>query len=513
MSLKSKTTIMSIPKQPRQLMINLMYIVLTALLALNVSAEILQAFFSIDRSLGESSQVVQHSNEQMMEAIRQEAAAYPQFTIYLRKAEELQRQTQAFRQSLDSLRAGIVEEAGGLGPDGQPVRKMDKDIPTRILVNEGQGEALERRVRELREQLLSLVEEEQQRRLLATSIPLNIPEVPETSDKKGWAQYTFQQMPVAAVLPILRKFENDVEVAESAILNYFLSQMGTSLVLDAYVPVIASEKNYVISGEEFRSEIFLAAYSTTADNIRVSVDGRPVAVEEGKALFSTRASGLGERTHRLLIELEDPLKDTVQRFEKTFSYLVGERSVAVSADKMNVLYVGVENPLTISAAGVPSSQVRVQAEGTALSHLGGSRYMAKPGQPGEARITVSGGGMPPSTFHYRVKRIPDPAMELGRKRGGRIEAATFRAQLGIIPVLENFDFEARCNVISFELVRVPKGGDIQVARNNGGRFESEAQRIVRNAAPGDVYYFNEIKVKCPGDTYSRELNGMIFTII
>ncbi len=504
---------MSIPKQPRQLMINLMYIVLTALLALNVSAEILQAFFSIDKSLDESSQVVQHSNEQMMEAIRQEAAAYPQFTAYLQKAEELQRRALSFRQNLEALRSAIVEAAGGLGPDGQPVRKMDKDIPTRILVNDGQGAALEQEVRQLREQLLSLVEDEQQRRLLAASIPLNIPDVPEASDKKDWAQYTFQQMPVAAVLPILRKFENDVEVAESAILNYFLSQMGTSLVLDAYVPVIAAEKSYIISGEEFRSEILLAAYSTTADNIRVSVDGRPVPVENGKAVFNTRPSGLGERTHRLLIELEDPLKDTVQRFEKTFSYLVGERSVAVSADKMNVLYAGVENPITISAAGVPSSQVRVQAEGTALSPLGGSRYMAKPDRPGDARITVSGGGLPPTAFHYRIKRVPDPVMELGRKRGGRIEAATFRAQLGIIPVLENFDFDARCTIISFELVRVPKGGDIQVARNNGGRFEAEAQRLVRNAAAGDVYYFNEIKVKCPGDTYSRELNGMIFNII
>lgn len=503
---------MSIPKEPRQLLINLMYIVLTALLALNVSAEILQAFFSIDRSLGDSSQAVQHSNEQMLEAIRQEAEAYPQFAPYLDKAGKLRELTTALQGSLQQLRSELIEAAGGLGADGQPLRKIDKDIPTRLLVNEGRGDALQENLRLTRQHILDLVDDEAQRQLLAASIPLKIPEAPQGADHKNWAMHTFQQMPVAAVLPILRKFENDIEVSEGAVLNYFLSQTGGEIVLDAYEPVISAEQSYVIRGETFRSEIFLGAYSSTADNIRVMVDGQPLKVEQGKAIFTTRPTRAGSQQHTAEIELKDPVSGAVQRFEKTFSFEAGDRSVAVSADKMNVLYAGLDNPITISAAGVPSGQVRVNAEGAALSHLGGSRYMAHPDRPGTARITVSGGGLAPTTFDYRIKKVPDPVIELGGKRGGRMEAATFRAQLGIIPVLEGFDFDARCAVASFELVRVPRGGDIQVANNNGGRYEAEAQRIVRNATRGDVYYFNEVRVKCPGDSHSREINGMIFNI-
>lgn len=493
-------------------MVNLMYIVLTALLALNVSAEIVQAFFSLDKSLGESSQLVLSSNEQMIKAINEEAEAYSQYAPYREKAAQLHEMARGLQEGLQMLRARIVEEAGGLDEAGQPVRKLDKDIPTRILVYEGQGDSLQAQVESVRSQMLSLVEDPSARRMLETSMPLYIPNVPASSDKPSWAAYTFQQMPVAAVLPIIRKFENDVEVAEASILNHFLGKMNAQIVMDAYEPVIAAEKSYVIRGESFASEIFLAAYSSTADNIRVKVDGTTLPVEGGKAVFRTTASRLGERQHKAIIELEDPLTGEVQRFEKSFAYQVGERSVAVAADKMNVLYVGVKNPLTISAAGVPSAEIQVRASGIELEHLGGSSYMAQPRQAGTSAITVSGGGLPPTIFNYRVKKIPDPVMELGKKRSGSMPAGTFRAQLGLIPVLENFDFEARCNVVSCEVVRVPKNDDVQVAQSTGNRFSGEAQRLIGRAQPGDVYYFNEIKVKCPGDGHSRNLNGLIFNI-
>ena len=508
----TKIIAMSIPKEPRQLMINLMYIVLTALLALNISAEIVQAFFSIDKSLGESSQLVLHSNEQMITAINKEADAYAQFLPYKTKASQIHGLARSLQNKLQTLRQSIIEEAGGLDELGQPVRKLDKDIPTRVLVNNGLGDTLALQIEATRQQMLSLIDEPDAKRMLSSSIPLIIPEVPADSDKASWAAYTFLQMPVAAVLPIIRKFENDVEVAEAAILNYFLSKMNAKVVMDAYEPVIAAEKSYIIKGEAFKSEIFLAAYSSTTDNIRVMVDGRRLPVENGKAIFNRATSGVGERTHKAIIELEDPLTGEVESFEKHFAYQVGERSVAVAADKMNVLYIGVDNPITISAAGVPTSELRVQANGVDLQHISGSQYLAKPRRAGDAVITVSGGGLLPSSFEFRVKRIPDPSMELGRKKSGRMPAATFRAQLGLIADLKNFEFNARCNVASCEIVRVPKGGDVQIVRNQGNRFSSEAKALIDKARAGDIYYFNEIKVKCPGDTHTREMNGLIFNI-
>lgn len=180
---------------------------------------------------------------------------------------------------------------------------------------------------------------------------------------------------------------------------------------------------------------------------------------------------------------------------------------------MNVLYAGVDNPITISAAGIPSATMKVKASGTELQHRGGSAYIAQPRQPGKAVITVSGAGLAPVDFEYRVKKIPDPLLELAQKRGGTLPAATFRVQQGIIPVLENFDFQARCEITGFELVRKPAQADIAVARNAGARFTGPARRLIDAAERGDTYYFNEVKVRCPGDTGpARELNSLIFKI-
>ncbi len=494
-------------------MVNLMYIVLTALLALNVSAEILQAFFSMDKSLGESNRLVDGSNRQLANAISHQAEAYAQFEPYKEKAAQAQAIAKEFFDFVGQMKDELVEAAGGAGEDGQPVRKADKDITTRLLVNEGGGEILKNKVLETREKLLSLVDEPAARQSIGDNIPLKINEIPPGSDKKTWAQFTFQQMPVAAVLPTLTKFQNDVKVAETAILNHFAGKMDIATVKpDKFAPVISSDKSYVIRGEEFRGEIFLAAYSSTADNISVSVDGRPLPVQDGKAVFVANPSAIGTRQHEMTIQLTNPLTGQTETYRKQFTYEVGDRSVTVSADKMNVMYVGVENPISVAAAGVPSGQVKVSAEGVSLAPAGNGRFTATPQKIGKATITVSGGGLKPTTFEYRVKRIPDPVMVMSNHRGGQISVAEFKVQQGIYPLLEGFDFDAKCDVQDYLIVRVRKGDAAEV-RNNTGRFGSEARRLIDSAQRGDVFYFDNIKVKCPGDAAPRNLGGMIFTLI
>jgi gliding motility-associated protein GldM len=174
---------MSIPKEPRQLMINLMYIVLTAILALNVSAEILNAFHTIDESMEDSSQVVNRSNQQIFQAIKTQAEAYSRFEPYREKATTVMSLSGAFYEYVENLKNIIVEEAGGLDEEGQAVRKTDKDIPTRILVNEGKGSELQQQVLEVRNELLSLLDAEE-RKVMEAAIPLHIREMPKKTDKK-----------------------------------------------------------------------------------------------------------------------------------------------------------------------------------------------------------------------------------------------------------------------------------------------------------------------------------------
>ena len=216
------------------------------------------------------------------------------------------------------------------------------------------------------------------------------------------------------------------------------------------------------------------------------------------------------KKHQLEIELENPITGEVERFQKEFSYEVGERSVTVSADKMNVLYVGIDNPLSISAAGV-RGELNVSADGINLRKDGG-RYIAKPKRKGIATFNVSGKDLATTSFKFRVKRIPDPVIKLGNKPGGNIRAAEFKVQQGLIPVLEGFDFDAKCQVQSFEVARVPKSDDVQASRNTGGRFKGEAKRIVERAKRSDTYYFDKVKVRCPGDEVGRNINGLIFHI-
>lgn len=494
-------------------MINLMYLVLTAMLALNVSAEILNAFISLDRGLQESSQIVQLSNDQLSLAIEQQADAYSQFEPYREKTREVNELVKNLSLYLGGVRDTLIEAAGGRDEHGMPKKKKNKEIATRMMVKEGRGDLLKEQVLAVRAALLATVEDAGERAALEEAIPLRIAELPADSEEKDWSTFTFNQMPVVSVLPLLTKWQNDARIAQTVLLNHFLKKTEVNTIKpDAFIPVVAAEKSYVIRGEPYKSEIFLAAYSSTADNIKMWVDDRPVVVRNGKAEFNTSTGTIGAKQHRMRVELTDPVTGEVKRFDKTFGYEVGERSVTVAAEKMNVFYVGVENPLAISAAGVPSGQIKVTASGTELEKKSNGKYVAIPSKVGEATITVSGPGLNPTTFPYRVKRIPDPIPALGNLRGGDVPSGTFRAQQGLIPILEQFDFNARCSVISYEMARKPRSGDVALATNQGARYEAATRRLVDQADHGDTYYIDRIKVKCPGDISTRELSGMIFRI-
>lgn len=504
---------MSIPKEPRQIMINLMYIVLTAMLALNVSAEILNAFLSMDNSIKESNATINRSNDRLMKAIDKQAEAYAQYEPYREKGEAVRKISEAFAVYVAALKEDLIQQSGGLDENGLPKGIKNKDVTTRLMVEEGKGDELEEKIKKAREALLAMIEEENSREQLAENIPLKVNDIPANSDKESWAQFTFQQMPVAAVLPLLAKLQNDVKVAETSILNHFFDKINIAdFKPDAFLPVISANTGYVTLGEEFNAELFLSAYSTTADNISISVDGRSIPVRNGKAIFKHRPGRIGGKEHKMVVRFTDPLSGEEKRFTKTFAYEVGEKSVTASADKMNVFYIGVDNPLSISAAGVPSGQVVVSADGADLVKESNGHYMVKPTKTGKTKIRVSGGGLDPVVLEYRVKKIPDPVTLLGNRRGGGISAAEFRVHPGIRPKLENFDFDANCRIIGFELARVRKGKDVMIERNQGGAYVGQVKRMVESARSGDTYYFDKIKVKCPGDGNSRTLNGMIFNI-
>ncbi len=513
---------MSIPKEPRQLMINLMYLVLTALLALNVSAEVMNAFFTIDKGINNSNDIVENTNSAILNSIQKQASAYDseENQAYLVKAKEVKQVTDDFVRYVEDLKKSLFEAAGGPSEKDpeKPKRIKDKDVTTRLLVGlenqPGKGYELMEEVTSTREELLSLVDNDP---AVMPNFTLGIDEeAVAKSDKDDWVLYNFQQMPVAAVFPILTKLQNDAKSSSNTILNHLLGKVSGAdeVKFDAFEPVISARKGYVIRGEKYTADVFLSAYSTTAgENTKIYVGGSALPMESGKGTYEVSTNSIGTKTYNVKIEVTNPLTGETKSYEKEFEYEVGERSVTVSAEKMNVFYIGVDNPVAVSAAGVSSNDLNVSLNGGggSIKKVGNGNYMVNVSQPGEVRVNVSGGGMSDSKV-FRVKRIPDPVARLGKLEDGAVGNGEFKAQGGLIAWLDNFDFDARCDIAGFELVYVPKRQDPVPVINQGARFNDRAQQLVRRATPGDTYYLNNVRAKCPGDVASRKINSLVFRI-
>ena len=512
---------MSIPKEPRQLMINLMYLVLTALLALNISAEVMNAFFTLNTGIQNSNNIVENTNQTILNNIQKQADAYKsdENDAFLAAAEEAKQVSDDFVKYIEDIKTELFEAAGGPSDKdpSKPKRIKDKDVTTRMFIGlenqPGKGFEIEQKIRDTREQLAKLVEGESS---VISSMPLEIDdEQVQKSDKANWTEFNFKQMPVAAVFPILTKFQNDAKASQTTILNYLLGKVaGEDIKFDAFQPVISASKGYVIRGEKYEAEVFLSAYSTTAgDNTKISVNGSNLPVEEGKATYTASTSSIGTKKYRVKIDVENPLTQEINTYEKEFEYEVGERSVAVSADKMNVFYIGVDNPISVSAAGISSNELKVSVNGAggAIKKTGSNNFTVTVKQPGEARINVSGGGMRDSKV-FRVKRIPDPVARLSKSSGGAMGNGEFKAQGGVGAFLDNFDFEATCRVQGFNLVYVAKRQDPVESVNSGPRYNDKSKRLVARAKPGDIFYFDNVKAKCPGDVAGRKINSMVFKI-
>jgi gliding motility-associated protein GldM len=512
-------------------MINIMYLVLTALLALNVSAEIFNAFKMVDKGLKESNAALDQQITAVRESVKEGAKKKADYAKYSERISPLGEITKGLTTYIDDLVNQLIDESGnnnGTVDEGDYVvkgskrdlkGKKNKDVTTRRLINEGIGEELKQKILDAQKAYLALVDTADQGSM-ASKIALKIDDESwkASKDKNSWAEFNFKQMPLQACLPIFTKFKNDAKSTEASILNYYNDIVGgKDVVLDKFQVFSSPKKAYVIKGETYETEISLGASASAESNtgVSIAVGGRNLDVtEEGSAKWSARAESVGVKQYTATVNVTNPVTGEVQTFSKTFEYEVGERSCNVSAEKMNVFYIGVDNPVAVSAAGVSSNDLKVSATGGGINmtKTSGGKYNVTVKTPGEAKITVSGGGLTPTVFDFRVKRIPDPIAKLSKERGGSIASGVFRAQAGVIAELENFDFDAKCNIMGFQLVRIAKRQDPEIAINRGGRFDADAANLMTKAKPGDKYFFENVKAKCPGDAAGRSINDMIFNI-
>jgi gliding motility-associated protein GldM len=513
---------MSLPKEPRQKMINMMYLVLTALLALNVSAEILNAFKTVNTSINNSNQSIKEKNDltyKSLDAKLHDPQTMENAKIWAPKADEAKKLSSDLYDYIESLKTRLKDESGKITEYGQETfNGANLDAATRLMDNKGEGKKLYEGLRLYKNQMLSILKPEEfsgntllqedvrkAKQDFTTQLPLDL-HVPKsqtgnaaTGDSaKDWTTNYFHMTPSIAALTILSKFQNDVRNSEAQMVDYFHKKIGeVKLVYDKFEPLIGTNSTYLMPGDEFDVTAGIGAYSAAAKPT-IYINGELQTLNsDGIAEFKSKMASAGSKTMNVKIEYSKPdgSKDVIT---KDIKYTVGLPSGAsVFLEKMNVLYIGEDNPLTISGGSVGREKVHVTFTNGEIVPAGGSNpdeWIARPKTQGDAKIFVNAAGKE-YPFAMRVKLLPDPTAFIGTHKGGTISASEFQADAGVIARLDNSEFQSAFQVKSYTIGAV--GGGIPQyiqAVNQGNRWNGTAASIVAKATPGTRVFFDDIHV-------------------
>ncbi|HEV7329859.1 MAG TPA: gliding motility protein GldM [Flavisolibacter sp.] len=498
---------MALPKEPRQKMINLMYLVLTALLALNVSAEILNAFKTVDNSLDKTNSTVNISTENIMESFRNKLAdptSKVKAETWYPKAQQAQQLTSAMYNYIEGLRNDILKAA-----DFDPARKKDstfkednQDIATRIMVKEGKGKELQQKLAAYRAAMINLVHPDRKAEF-ERSLQVD-PTLPRglKGGNKTFEDAYFHMVPTVAALTILRKFENDVKTTENRVVTHLHEQVGkVEVIFDAFEAIVGQNSKYLMPGQELEITAGLGAFSKSKLP-DISIGGSRVSLnEKGMAVYKTAAGTIGNHSIPVTVAFTDQDGKPQTR---TFNveYTVGQSNASIALDKMNVLYIGVDNPVSIAASGGGDDKVQVSMTGGGgtISKIGAGKYNVRVNTPTEdAVITVSVDGKVAGSSRFRVRSIPAPTGTVGGFPSGEtINAGAFKAQSGVGAYIKDFPFDIQYDVVSYSISIDNDEGDIETADVQGVYFTPRAKQVINaNAKPGRTVTIDGLRAKGP----------------
>jgi gliding motility-associated protein GldM len=526
---------MGLPKEPRQKMINMMYLVLTALLALNVSSEILNAFKVVNVSIANSNAVITEKNNATYTSFA-EKAKDPQTAakaaIWAPKAEEVKKISADLYNYIETLKTEMKKKSKLEIKDGVEHYSEDNlDAPTAMMDKEGKGKELYDKLTAYRKNVIGVLKPEEfadnpslQAQIkkdiesFNKSIPINM-NVPKSqsgkeysNDAKGWTTNYFHMTPTVAAMTILSKFQNDIKSSEAQMVDYLHSQIGSvKIVFDQFQAIAQANTSYAMPTDQIEITAGVGAFSAAAKP-KIFINGAPQTLDaDGTAKWKTAAGAAGDHAVDVRIEYAKP-DGSIATVNKKVNYTVGLPSGAsVFLEKMNVMYVGVDNPLTVSGGSVGREKVKVSfSGGGAVTSKGGDSYSIKPTAPGLAKVVVTADGKP-YEFPMRIKFLPPPTGFIGGKKGGAISSAELKANGAIIAKLES-DFEAAYKVVSYRIGA--QGGPLSTyaeATNTGNRWSGPAEALIARTGPGSRVFFEQITVVGP-DGRQQEIPSMIFTL-
>ena len=511
------------PVSPRQKMINLMYVVLMAMLALNVSTEVLQGFSLVEESLNRTTANSSQQNATMYGSFEEQMKKNPEkVRQWFEKATTVKQMSDSLYNFAQQLKEAIVREADGKNGDVKNIEnKENLEAANQVMLapGTGKGKQLYDAINAYREKILSMVTDEQQKKIISSNLSTELPKNAMTMGK-NWQEYMFEDMPVAAAVTLLSKLQSDIRYAEGEVLHTLVSNVDVKDIrvnkLDAFV---IPEKTTLYPGEQFMSQIVMAAVDTTMQP-EIYINGTRVNTTNGR--YSFTAGGVGEHQFSGYLITRNAAGEELRReFTQKYSVIPTPDGATVAADLMNVLYAGFKNPISVSVPGIPANQVSVSMSGGSLSSTGNGHFIAVPSAVGKDvtfNISVNDHGktrsLAPFTFHVRKLPDPTPYMIVGdnRFRGGRLAKASLMGASGIKAAIDDGLLDIEFRVTGFEAVFFDNMGNAVPMASNGAQFSERQKDAFRKLSRNRRFYISRVTAVGP-DGIARQLNTSMEVIV
>ncbi len=506
------------PETPRQRMISLMYLVLTAMLALNVDKSVVDAFVLVDKGIMETIDNVNSQNRSVYNDFNRAAKENPE------KVGELNRTVLKIKERTDTLynyithfKEMIVKKADG--PEGRIdsiINKEDLQYAEEVMMTKKNGALLKKALEEYRSFLLSNVDPSQ------TSLINSITKSLDTSDPKGtegstptWESNKFQGYPLIAVVTLMSKLQSDIRKTESDVISYYYTKIdASSFKFNNLKAQVIAKSNYVLQGDVYEAKVFISAIDTTAvPDILVNGSKLPIIPGENAGLYKANAGAEGTFVWKGIINFKNPNGQIVQ-YPFQQEYQVAKPSMTVSPVKMNILYYGLPNPVSISVPGISSRDISVVMKNGRIEKTADGFFAYPEKLTEKAFITVSATVdkvvKQMGTAEFRVKRVPDPIATVAGKNSGNISRNELVAEAGVFADIPDFDFEMKFQVLSF-VVSTSKGGFVVDKPATGARFTKEQRDLFNGLTRGSRLYIDNIVAK-GDDGLTRNLSSISFKI-
>ena len=500
---------------PRQKMINLMYLVFIAMLAMNMSKEVLSAFGLMNEKFEASNTSSLKSNEQSLAALDLKAKENKgEFINAAATAHKVSDASKKFYAFIETLKKENME--GTEPEDGKlPYEAMDKadNLDNSWFTGDGytkRGNEVIAAIESYKSEVKAALSDPKYKNIVN-----QLNDAFNTSDVKNkegvsikFLDYHFKGFPQIASLAKLSAWQSDVIKIETDVIN---SALGKAAVDESsyskFEAIVVLDKNAYFAGEQVSGKVVLGKYDPNAKFEGFVGPGKLV---NGQAVISTTAGGIGEQTLSGSFNFKENGKPINLPFKGSYVVVPRPNQAIISADKMNVVYRGVPNPISISVPGIASNKVNASAPG--MSKVGDGKFMLKPGSGNEVKINVSAtmpdGKAMSSSQVFRIKGLPAPTGKVGgseKNKGPKsnLEVCTVTA------VMEDFDFPVTVNVTQFN-IKVPGQPTVVV---NGNKMDSRARAVIAKASKGDLVVISDIKASFIGiDQMAKKVSTCTYEI-